>query len=98
MATHVSALKRARQSEKRRQRNAAVKTTLKTSSKKVMKAVEGKSLEEARSALALVIPTIQKASSKKVIHKKTAARKISRLTKKVNALISKTEPGLAGTN
>jgi len=36
--------------------------------------------------LASAIPIIQKASSKKVIHKKTAARKISRLAKKVNAL------------
>ena len=87
MATHDSALKRARQSEKRRMRNAAVKTSLKTLSRKVFKAVEGKNPEEARSALSLTIPHIQKASSKKVIHKKTAARKISRLTKKVNGLV-----------
>ena len=86
MATHASALKRANQSEKRRLRNTVVKTGLKTFSKKVLKAVEGKNPEEARSALTLAIPNIQKASSKKVIHKKTAARKISRLTKKVNAL------------
>jgi small subunit ribosomal protein S20 len=51
-----------------------------------VKAVEGKNLEEARKALARAIPTIQKVASKKVIHKKTAARRISRLTKKVNAL------------
>jgi small subunit ribosomal protein S20 len=87
LATHASAHKRAHQSEKRRLRNTAVKTSLKTFSKKVLKAVEGKNLEEARSALTLTIPNIQKASSKKVIHKKTAARKISRLTKKVNGLV-----------
>jgi small subunit ribosomal protein S20 len=86
LATHASALKRARQSEKRRLRNTALKSLLKTSSKKVLKAVEGKNLEEARKALARAIPTIQKVASKKVIHKKTAARRISRLTKKVNAL------------
>lgn len=86
MATHVSALKRARQSKKRQLRNTAVKSVLKTFSKKVVKAVEGKNLGEAQKALASAIPIIQKASSKKVIHKKTAARKISRLAKKVNTL------------
>ena len=86
MATHVSALKRARQSKKRQLRNTVVKSVVKTFSKKVMKAVEGENIEEAQKALSLAIPIIQKASSKKIIHKKTAARKISRLVKKVNAL------------
>jgi small subunit ribosomal protein S20 len=87
LATHVSALKRARQSKKRHLRNTAVKSVMKTFSKKVVKAVEGKNIEEAQKALISVIPIIQKASSKKVIHKKTASRKISRLVKKVNALV-----------
>jgi small subunit ribosomal protein S20 len=86
LATHASALKRARQSEKRRLRNSAVKSVVKTVTKKVVKAIEGENPEEAKKALAQAIPTIQKASSKKIIHKKTAARKISRLTRKVNAL------------
>ena len=86
MATHVSALKRAGQSKKRQLRNTVVKTLIKTSSKKVMKAVEGNNLGEAKKALASAIPIIQKASLKKVIHKKAAARKISRLAKKVNNL------------
>jgi small subunit ribosomal protein S20 len=86
LATHVSALKRAGQSKKRQMRNTIVKTLIKSSSKKVMKAVEGKNLGEAKEALASAIPIIQKASSKKVLHKKTAARKISRLAKKVNNL------------
>jgi len=86
LATHASALKRARQSERRRMRNTTIKSAIRTFSKKVLKAVEGKNLEEAREALARAIPTIQGASSKKVIHKKAAARKISRLAKKVNAL------------
>jgi small subunit ribosomal protein S20 len=51
-----------------------------------MKAVEGKDHGEAKKVLEIAIPLIQKASSKKVIHKKTAARKISRLAKKVNNL------------
>jgi len=86
LATHASAQKRARQSKKRQLRNTVVKSVVKTYSKKLLKAVEEKNLEEAQKALTRAIPLIQKASSKKVLHKKTAARKISRLTKKVNAL------------
>ena len=88
MITHVSAQKRARQSEEKRLRNAALKSLLKTSAKKVLLAVEEKNVEEARKALARAVPIIQKIASKKVIHKKTAARKISRLAKKVNTLTS----------
>jgi len=88
LATHASALKRARQSEKRRQRNVSVKSNLKTQAKKVLQAVESKDPEQARKALALAIPALQKASSGRVIPKKTAARKISKLTQKVNALTS----------
>jgi len=86
LARHDSALKRARQSEKRRIRNVSIKSALKTYSKKVLQAVEKKKPEEAKKALTLALPAYQKAASKGVIHKKTAARKISKLTKKVNAL------------
>jgi small subunit ribosomal protein S20 len=88
LATHVSAQKRARQSEKKRLRNAALKSLLKTSARKVLLAVEEKNVEEARKALARAVPVIQKIASQKVIHKKTAARKISRLARKVNTLTS----------
>ena len=88
MSTHVSAQKRARQSEEKRLRNAALKSLLKTSAKKVLLAVEEKNVEDARKALARAVPIFQKIASKKVIHKKTASRKISRLAKKVNTLTS----------
>jgi len=88
LATHASALKRARQSEKKRIRNVSVKTALKTHAKKVLQAVESKNPEEARKALAGAIPAFQKAAGQRVIHKKTAARKISDLAKKVNSLSS----------
>jgi small subunit ribosomal protein S20 len=88
LATHVSAQKRARQSEKKRLRNAALKSLLKTSARKVLLAVEEKNIEEARRALARAVPVIQKIASKKVIHKKTAARKISLLARKLNTLTS----------
>jgi small subunit ribosomal protein S20 len=88
VATHASAMKRARQSEERRQRNVSVKSELKTYTKKVLQFVAAKNPEEARNALACAIPAYQKASVKKVIHKRTAARKISQLTRKVNTLAS----------
>ncbi len=86
MATHASTLKRARQSEKRRVRNKLVKSALKTQAKKVLQAVEEKNLEKAKGALASAVPEFQRASSKKILHKRTASRKISRLAKKINAL------------
>ena len=86
MATHKSALKRSRQSEKHRERNTAVKSRIKTGVKTVLEAVEGKDPEAAKATLAKAIPAIAKAAGKGAFHKKTASRKISRLTKKVNAL------------
>ncbi|MBU2054736.1 MAG: 30S ribosomal protein S20 [Proteobacteria bacterium] len=86
MATHKSAIKRSRQSGKHRERNAAVKSRIKTGMKAVLEAIEGKDPEAAKAVLAEAVPAIAKASAKGAIHKKTAARRISRLTKKVNAL------------
>ncbi|MDI6775861.1 MAG: 30S ribosomal protein S20 [Syntrophales bacterium] len=86
MATHRSAEKRSRQNEKRRLRNSAIKSRVKTGIKSVLKAVEGKDREGSKTALVHVIPLIDKATAKDVLHKKTASRKISRLSRKVNAL------------
>jgi small subunit ribosomal protein S20 len=54
--------------------------------KKVRTAIEHKSLEEAQAALQEAVPVIDKAASKGSIHRRTAARKISRLSKQVHAL------------
>lgn len=86
MANHASALKRARQSEKRRMRNKAVKTQVKTAAHAVQSAVEEKSLEAARASLAKAASVIHHAAAKKVIHKNKAARRISRLARRVNKL------------
>jgi len=88
LANHKSALKRHRQSVVRRTRNRAVKSVLKNSIKAVNVAVEKKSQEDAQAALKEAIPTISRAASKGTIHKRNAARKISRLTKKVNACVA----------
>ncbi len=86
MANHRSAIKKARQDEKRRMRNRFYRTRVKNVIKAVRVAVENKSVEEAEKALAKAIPVIAKAASKGVLHRRNASRKISRLTKKVNAL------------
>ena len=86
MATHASALKRARQSEKRRLRNKMVKSAIKTHAKKVLLAVEEKNHANASGAFKNAVPAMQRAASKKVLHKKAVSRKISRLAKKINAL------------
>ena len=86
MAIHLSAIKRARQNEKRRLRNLHIKTTVKSSVKNVRASVEKEDFNGAQKALLKAIPLIQKAHSKGVFHKNTCARKISRLTREVNAL------------
>jgi small subunit ribosomal protein S20 len=86
LATHKSAIKRAKQSEARRLRNRARKTRVKTAVKQVRTAIENKSVEEAQKALQEAIPLVDKAASKGSLHHRTAARKISRLSKQVHAL------------
>ena len=86
MATHKSAEKRDRQSKKRRERNIAAKSALKTKIKTVLSAVEAKDKDASAKALKATIPSLDRAAVKGVIHKKNASRKISRLTKKINAL------------
>jgi small subunit ribosomal protein S20 len=88
VATHKSAVKRQKQDEKRSQRNVHIRSTLKTLIKRVRVAVEAKDIDNARTALAEAIRGIDRAKSKGVIHRNTASRKVSRLTKRVNSLHS----------
>ena len=85
MANHPSALKRARQNEARRVRNRAVKTKVKKVIKTVRLAVEEGSDKASADQLSLAKSIIDKAAKQGAIHKKTAARKISRLSKRVNS-------------
>lgn len=87
MATHKSAIKRSKQSEKHRLRNTGVKTSVRTQIKKVLSVIEEKDKEGVKTALASTIPAISKAAAKGVFHKRNAARKISRLTKRVNKVV-----------
>ena len=84
MANHKSALKRAGQNERRRLRNKAVQTRVKNVVKDVRLAVAEKS-EDTAARLNAAKAAIDKAAKKGVLHKNTAARKISRLAKAANA-------------
>lgn len=86
MARHASAMKRARQNEKRRARNQARKTRVKNLVREVRQAVAQKNPQGAEAALEKAVPTIAKVARKGTLHWRTAARKISRLTRQVNAL------------
>jgi len=85
LANHKSAVKRARQNELRRVRNKATKTRIKSIVKDVRISVKEASGEESKVNLNTAQSVIDKASKKGVIHKRTAARKISRLTKLANS-------------
>ncbi len=85
MANHKSALKRAKQNEVRRLRNKATKSLIKSSVKNVIAAKEAGDDETAMLLLRKAQSTIAKAAKKGVLHKNTASRKISRLTKAINS-------------
>ena len=85
MANHKSAVKRARQNELRRLRNKAVKTRIKSIVKEVRSSATGASGAEDGDNLRAAQSIIDRASKKGVIHKRTAARKISRLNKLANS-------------
>jgi len=85
LANHKSALKRNKQSLVRRDRNRVNRSRIKTVVKRIEAAIEVEdSVEKAREALVAAVPIIERAAFKGVYHKKTASRKVSRLTKKVN--------------
>lgn len=71
---------------KRRAKNAAEKSRVRTASRRVLDAVEAGNVDEAKSLLTAACKTIDMAASNHVFHKNCAARKKSRLARKVNAL------------
>ena len=81
-----SALKRVRQAEKRTLRNKSVKSLLKTLAKAVEREVANKSAEGAKAALLKAVSAVDNAARKGIIHKNTAARRVSQLTRLVNSM------------
>jgi len=80
---HKSAMKRIRQDKKRRARNRHVRSQVRTAVKTVR---EAHTAEDALAKLPLLSSVIDKAVKKGIVHKRTAARRKSRLAKKANAL------------
>jgi len=80
-----SSSKRMRQAEQRRILNKSRKSDIKTAIKKVEEAIEENAPEEkARNLVSEVAAKLARAKSKGVIHRNTAARKLSRITRRVN--------------
>lgn len=82
-----SAIKRAIQSEKRRLRNLHIKSTMKTTIKKVISGIERGDKEEIARLFREAVSYIDRSASKGVIHKNQASRKVSRLSKKVHGIL-----------
>ncbi|MGE5699962.1 MAG: 30S ribosomal protein S20 [Deltaproteobacteria bacterium] len=83
MGKSKSAAKRHRQSLKRRIRNRHIRSTVKTAVKEVREVVAEGDASRAGEALSKAASTIARAGSKGVLHKKTVARKVARLSKAV---------------
>lgn len=86
MANIKSAKKRIRTSEKKAAANKAVKTGVKTVTKKVRAAVESGDKAAATEALKQATSAIEKAATKGVLHKNNAANKVSKLAKSVSKM------------
>ena len=86
MANIKSQIKRNRQNEKRRQRNRAVRSEIITRTRTAEAAAQHGDGEETAEAARMAIKRIDKAASKGVLHPNNAARKKSRLMKRLARL------------
>ncbi len=86
MANHKSALKRMRQSLKRREHNRSFRTRMRTAVKKLRAAIDEGNADLAKSLLSETLSTVDATAQKGVIHRNAAARTKSRLTRAVNAM------------
>lgn len=84
MANIKSAKKRAEIAERNRLRNVSIKSAVKTAVRRVLEAIKAANTEELTAALNKAYSVIDKAVSKGVLHKNTAARKKSRITRHIN--------------
>ena len=89
MANIKSSKKRVLIAERNRLRNVAFKSSIKTAVKKVLELAKDEDKDALNSAISKAYQLCDKAVSKGVLHKNTAARKKSRLTKAVNKIQAK---------
>ena len=88
MANTSSAKKAARQMVRRTEINKSRRSRLKSSVRKVEEAIAAGSKVDALAAIKVSEPVLIRTAQKGVLHKKTASRKVSRLTARVNALLA----------
>jgi small subunit ribosomal protein S20 len=86
LANSAQAIKRARQAEKRRQRNASQRSSMRTSIKKVIAAINAGDREAASQAYAAAVPVIDSAAGKGLIHANKAARHKTRLNQHIRSM------------
>ena len=86
MANTKSSLKRVRRNAAKAEVNNVRRTRMRTFIKKIEVAILSKDADGAQKALVEAQPEIQRAASKGIVHKKTASRKIARLSARVKAL------------
>lgn len=86
MPRRRQSLKAQRKDKKRHKHNLQIKTALKKKIKELQAAFAGKNIEEAKKYLKEAISSLAKAAKKGILHKNTAKRKISRLSKKLTKL------------
>lgn len=89
MANHPSAAKRHRQSEKKRIRNSAYKSTIRSSIRDLREKIKDGKTDEAQAALSTTVKLLDGAVTRGVLHRKSASRRVSRLTVATNAVASK---------
>ena len=86
MANIKSQIKRNRQNEKRHERNKAVRSKVKTARRRFREAIEAGDRDAAETAFQEASRDLDKAATKGVIHRNSAANKKSRMAKKLQAL------------
>jgi len=81
-----SSQKRDRQNKKRRERNRVFRGRARTKEKKALTALKDENLEEAQELVPEAVKALDKAAAKGVIHDNNAARRKSRIMKRLSAL------------
>jgi small subunit ribosomal protein S20 len=87
-----SALKQARVAGRRQQRNKSVRSEVKTNITRAEKLIFTGDLKAAGEAVAVAVSSLDKAAEKKILHANNAARRKSRLLKKLNQAVAQPKP------
>ncbi len=86
MANSKQAKKRARQADRRTENNLGRRSRIRTYVRTLEEAIAAGNKEDAQSAFKAAMPEMHRGITKGVLHKKTVARKLSRMSKRISAL------------